>query len=96
LADVQRLNKISKAVLRTVDKVLDPTLLAKDTGMVSGNKLVMLPNTVLVGGLDHAGNPTVAPFPITYFSLDSSLIPQLPSYGVSQPLSQIRLTETHP
>ena len=62
LADVQRLNKISKAVLRTVDKVLDPTLLAKDTGMVSGNKLVMLPNTVLVGGLDHAGNPTVAPF----------------------------------
>jgi hypothetical protein len=37
-------------------------LLAKDTGMISGNKLVMKPNTVLVGGLDHAGNPTVAPF----------------------------------
>jgi hypothetical protein len=30
--------------------------------MISGNKLVMKPNTVLVGGLDHAGNPTVVPF----------------------------------
>jgi hypothetical protein len=33
---------------------------------------------------------------ITYFSLDSSLKPRLPSYEVSQPLSRTRLTETHP
>jgi hypothetical protein len=30
LADVKRLNKISESVLKAVDKILDPTLLAKD------------------------------------------------------------------
>lgn len=62
LADIRRLNRLAESILLAIDKTIDPTILTRDNGVISGKTLVMKPNTAIVGGLDHNGRPTVVPF----------------------------------
>ena len=60
--DVISLNGFSDDVSVAVDKAVKPTILAKDDSMADNGVIDMAPNSIITGGLDHAGNPTLRPF----------------------------------
>ena len=62
MADVINLNSYSDDVSVAVDKAIKPTILAKDDSMADNGVIDMAPNSIVVGGLDYNGNPTLKPF----------------------------------
>ena len=63
MADVIRLNKKESRKMKAVDRLLDPVILAQGDYLTAGGlEIDMRPNSVIMGGIDQNGNPTVRPF----------------------------------
>jgi hypothetical protein len=62
MSDVLNLNKYQNDINLALDGSIKPTVLTQDDSIADNGVIDMAPNSVIVGGLDHNGNPKMVPF----------------------------------